>query len=45
MATNNSAARLAASRQPAVYNGDIVTDVDFRRLSKRFSTVTPSQTI
>jgi tRNA-dihydrouridine synthase len=34
------AACLATSRQPVVYNGDIVTDIDFRRLSNRFSAVT-----
>jgi tRNA-dihydrouridine synthase len=31
---------LAASRQPVVYNGDIVTWTDFQRLSNRFSAVT-----
>jgi tRNA-dihydrouridine synthase B len=34
------AACLAASRHPVIYNGDICTNVDFQRLSGRFSTVT-----
>jgi len=34
------AACLAASRQPVVYNGDIVTRADFQRLSNRFPRVT-----
>ncbi|MEE4607783.1 MAG: tRNA-dihydrouridine synthase family protein [Desulfobacteraceae bacterium] len=31
---------LAASRQPVVYNGDIVTQADFQRLSNRFPSMT-----